>query len=553
MIEGNVVEWYEKSFRENRELPALVDYFSKEQYSYFDMAQEIAKLHLVFRYSRVKKGDKISLVGRNTSRWCIAYLATITYGAVIVPILQDFKPDDVHHIVNHSDSAILFLSDNIWENIEPRRIENVNAVFSLTDFSCLHETRKGKITNYQKNIDKYFRMAYAQGFTSDSIKYDRIANDELMLLNYTSGTTGFSKGVMLTANNLSGNVMFGMSYDLHFRGSRALSFLPLAHAYGCAFDFLLPLAQGGCVTLLGKIPTPTILLKALSEVKPDLICCVPLIIEKIYKKQLKPMLDKDLMRIAMNIPIINGQIYNKVRQKLTAAFGGNFKYFILGGAPLNSEVEDFLRKIKFPFTIGYGMTECAPLISYTPAEEFILTSCGRPLEGLMNARIDSLDPENIAGEICVWGEHVMKGYYKNPEATAEVLDSDGLFHTGDMGTMGADGTLYIRGRCKSMILSSSGQNIYPEEIEAKYNNMPYVMESLIVEREGRLVALIYPDHEQLDKDSIDQNKVNDIFENIRKEVNKNIAGYEQVSSFVIYPTEFERTPKKSIKRYLYTI
>lgn len=553
MIEGNLIEWYELSFREHRELPALVDYFSKEQFSYFEMAQEIAKLHLVFKYCKIKKGDKISLVGRNTPRWCIAYIATITYGAVIVPILQDFKPDDIHHIVNHSDSKLFFVGEALWETIEPDRIEEVEAIFSLKNFECLMDQRNNKVKTYVQNIDKHFRKVYPKGFTSRDIKYTRIPNDEVILINYTSGTTGFSKGVMLTLNNLSGNVQFGHTLDIFYRGAHTLSFLPLAHAYGCAFDFLLPLSTGGCITLLGKIPTPRILIQALSEVKPVLICCVPLIIEKIYKKQLKPMMEKNLVRIAMNIPVVNSQIYGKIRKSLMDAFGGNFKAFIVGGAPLNAEVESFLQKIKFPFTVGYGMSECAPLISYTDWNEFKATSCGRPIKGLMNAKIDSPDPENVAGEICVWGEHVMKGYYKNEQATAEVLDEDGVLHTGDIGTMSADGTIYIRGRCKSMILSSSGQNIYPEEIEAKINNMPYVMESIVVDREGKLVALVYPDHDQMDSDSVAVGQLDELMEKSRIAVNKTIANYEQISSIVIYPTEFERTPKRSIKRYLYNL
>lgn len=553
MIDGNLIRWYESSFRENRELPALVDYFSKEQYSYFEMARQIAKVHLVFDYCKIKKGDKISLVGRNTPNWCITYLATITYGAVIVPILQDFKPDDIHHIVNHSDSQLFFTGKAIWDNIDPDRLENVKAIFSIEDFGCLYEHRGHKIKSYASDIEKHFRKKYPKGFTTDNIKYAHIENDDVVLINYTSGTTGFSKGVILTVNNLTGNVKFGHTIEAYYKGSKTLSFLPLAHAYGCAFDFLLPLTVGGGVTLLGKIPTPKVLVQALSEVRPNLICCVPLILEKIYKKQLKPLLEKNLMRVAVNIPVVNNQIYGQMRKKLMDAFGGNFKAFIVGGAPLNGEVEQFLRKIKFPFTVGYGMSECGPLISYTPADEFKLTSCGRAIEGHMNARIDSPDPENIAGEICVWGEHVMKGYYKNEEATKAVLDEDGTLHTGDIGTMSADGTIYIRGRCKSMILSASGQNIYPEEIEDKLNNMPYVLESIVVDRAGKLVALIYPDFEQIDAESIPRDKIEELLNQSRIAVNKTIAGYEQLASVVVYPTEFERTPKRSIKRYLYNI
>ncbi len=470
-----------------------------------------------------------------------------------MPILQDFKPDDIHHIVNHSDSELFFVGDALWENIEPDRIDKVKAIFSLKDFKCLVDQRNNKIKKYQEAINKHLRQVYPKGFTTKDIKYARISPDDVVLINYTSGTTGLSKGVMLSLNNLSGNVKFGHSLDIFHKGGHTLSFLPLAHAYGCAFDFLLPLSTGGCITLLGKIPTPRILIQALSEVKPVLICCVPLIIEKIYKKQLKPMLEKNLVRIAMNIPVVNSQIYSKIRKSLVDAFGGNFKAFIVGGAPLNAEVEAFLQKIKFPFTVGYGMSECAPLISYTDWSEFQATSCGKPIAGHMYARIDSADPENVAGEICVWGEHVMKGYYKNEKATAEVIDAEGVLHTGDIGTMSADGTIYIRGRCKSMILSASGQNIYPEEIEAKLNNMPYVMESIVVDRKGKLVALVYPDYDELDSESVPITKIEEVMEQARLEVNKIIANYEQISSIVVYPTEFERTPKRSIKRYLYNL
>ena len=373
------------------------------------------------------------------------------------------------------------------------------------------------------------------------------------MLNYTSGTTGFSKGVMLTVNNITGNVVFGIGQKLHFRRSRVLSFLPLAHAYGCAFDLLVPLAQGTHITLLGRIPSPKILVEAMSEVKPHLICCVPLILEKVYKKQILPILGNGILKMALRIPLLDQKVYNRIRRKLMDAFGGEFEQIIVGGAPFNHEVEEFLLRIRFPFTVGYGMTECGPLVSYTHWTEYKPTSCGKVLPELMEARIESEDPRNVPGEILVRGEHVMAGYYKNERATSDVMESDGWMRTGDVGTLDEDGTLYIRGRNKTMILGPSGQNIYPEEIEAKLNNLYCVMESLVVEREGKLVALVCPDYEQADADGISHAKLPEVMEENLKTLNTLVAPYERVSGIVLYPNEFEKTPKRSIKRYLYNV
>ena len=559
MLKENLIKLYEASFRENREMPALTDYFKEEHFSYYEMAKEIAKLHLLFKKAGIGQGDKIALIGRNNPRWCITYIATITYGAVIVPILQDFNPNDVIHIINHSESRLLFLGDNFWDIIEEDQIRQIEAVFSLTDFHAVYERNGKSLTKFQKEILKNYRSKYPRGFSVNDIKYPEIPNDRVVLLNYTSGTTGYSKGVMLTVNNLTGNVLFakgavntqtGTQYFQ--RGGRTLSFLPLAHAYGCAFDFLAPLAVGGHITLLGRIPSPKILLEAMSVVKPTSICCVPMILEKIYRKQVLPLLEKGPMSIAMKIPLLNSAIHSVIRKKLMDAFGGNVNIFIVGGAPMNQETEAFLMTIKFPITIGYGMTECAPLISFTPDNEFKAGSCGRYLSQFIDVRIDSDDPQHKAGEILVRGEHVMKGYYKNDKDTERVLDADGWLHTGDMATMDPDGTLYIRGRSKTMILSGSGQNIYPEEIEDKLNNMYLVLESLIMESEGRLKALVVPDFEQAEQEGVDKSELPAIMENNIRELNKLVAGYEQVADFTIYPTEFEKTPKRSIKRYLYS-
>ncbi len=552
MIEENFIKIYEKSFRENWDLPALTDYNTRETFTYGEVAEQIARLHLLFKYCQIRRGDKIALVGRNTPRWCIAFMAAVSYGAIIVPILQDFNANDVQHIVNHSDSVLLFAGDLIWENLEVDKLSQLRATISLVDYTCLDQRDGECITQCLGDMDKLFKKAYPNGFTREDIRFAELANDKVILINYTSGTTGFSKGVMLTGNSLGGNVCFGISSKLHFSGSKCLSFLPLAHAYGCAFDLLVPLAVGTHITLLGKIPSPKILLKALEEVKPNLIICVPLILEKIYRKQILPMLNKRPLKWALNVPLLDSRIYGQVRKKLVDAFGGRFEQVIVGGAPLNAEVEAFLHRIKFPFTVGYGMTECGPLISYTHHSEFIPRSSGRILEGYMQVKIDSSDPELIPGEICVRGENVMAGYYKNREATEKVIDKDGWLHTGDMGTVNNDDTIFIKGRYKTMILGANGQNIYPEEIESKLNNMPFIMESLVIEKDGRLVALVYPDYEAVDDYGIANEDLPVAMEEIRKNLNKEVAPYEQIAKIHLYPTEFEKTPKRSIKRYLYT-
>ena len=560
MLQENLIRMYEESFRAHRELPALTDYFKGETFSYYEMAKEIAKLHLFFKKAEIRRGDKIALVGRNNPRWCITYLATITYGAVIVPILQDFAPADIVHIVNHSESRLLFVGDNYWDIIEEDEIARIDAVLSLTDFHVIYERRGKSLGVYMRDMVKNYRAKYKRGFSADDIKYPDIPNDQMVLLNYTSGTTGYSKGVMLTVNNLTGNVLVAKNArntqtGTHYfvRGGRTLSFLPLAHAYGCAFDFLSPLAVGGHVTLLGKIPSPKILIEAMQMVKPTVICCVPLILEKIYRKQVLPLLEKGPMSIAMKIPLLNSSIYSAIRKKLIDSFGGEVVIFIVGGAPMNQETEAFLLKIKFPITVGYGMTECAPLISFTTDDLFKAGSCGMYIKEYLDLRIDSPDPEHTAGEIIVKGEHVMLGYYKNEKDTHAVLDPDGWLHTGDMGTVDPDGTLYIRGRSKTMILTGSGQNIYPEEIEDKLNNMYLVLESLVLEHNGKLHALVVPDYEQAEREGVDKNDLPQIMENNLKELNTVVAGYEHVAAITIYPTEFEKTPKRSIKRYLYNV
>lgn len=552
MVKENFIKIYEESFRENWSLPALTDYAKGNTYTYGDMATRIARIHLLFEECQIRRGDKIALIGKDSAHWCMVYMAAVTYGAIIVPILQDFNPNDVHHIINHSESVFLFTSDRIWETLEEEKIEDVRGVFSLSDFRCLHQRDGESIQKFLKGLDERMEEKYPGGFTKNDIRYADLPNDKVVLLNYTSGTTGFSKGVMLTGNNLAGNVVYAESLDLLQKGERELCFLPLAHAYSCAFNFLLPLAVGAHVYMLGKVPSPKILLKAFEEVKPNIILTVPLIIEKIYRKMILPQLNKRTMKVALNIPFLDDRIYSQVRKKLSDALGGRFRQVIIGGAALNREVEDFLYKIKFPFTVGYGMTECAPLISYDHSDDFVPSSCGQVLKGIMEVRIDSDDPYNKVGEIQVRGENVMKGYYKNKEATDAVFTSDGWFRTGDLGTIDHDNRIYIRGRSKTMILGGSGQNIYPEEIEAKLNNLPFVMESLVVEKNGKLVAMVYPDYDTVDSTGVSHEDLPVIMEENRQALNKIVAPFETVSEIQLYPTEFEKTPKKSIKRYLYS-
>lgn len=547
----NFIKIYERSFIENWELPALTDYVSHKTYTYGELAEDIARTHIFFRSVGLKPGDKVALCGRDSVRWVKIYMAVVTYGAVIVPILADFNPVDIAHIVNHSQAVLFFVSPGVWDHINPDALLNVRGVLNTDEYEVFLERGNQGIARDASLIRRRFRRNFPEGFTSKDIRYISRNNSDLVEINYTSGTTGFSKGVMLTGENLAGNVCFGIHTKLHFRSSRALAFLPLAHAYGCAFDMLTPLAVGSHMTLLGKTPSPRVLLKALAEVKPNLIICVPLILEKIYRNQILPMISKGTMKRTLSVPLLNNIVYAKIRKRLVEAFGGEFEEVIVGGAPLNHEVEEFLHRIKFPFTVGYGMTECGPLISYTPWRKFIPGSSGRTLP-TMETMVMSRDPENIPGEICVRGTNVMKGYYRNPEATGLVLSEKGWLKTGDVGTRSADGTLFLRGRSKTMLLSGSGQNIYPEEIEAKLNNMPFVAESLVVMREGKLVGLVYPDYEQVDKAGMHNENLPAAMENVLKELNRLVAPYERLTRIVLMPNEFEKTPKRSIKRYLYS-
>lgn len=553
-----LLQIYSRSFRDNFADPCLTEYTTGKTITYGEMARRIARIHILYEKAGIRPGDRIALLGKNTTNWVVTFMATITYGAVIVPILNDFNPHDSSHIINHSGSLLLFISDGDWESLDFDSVPAVQGAISLDSMKLIAEHAPDgsrdtfRLRKIRGNITRYFKKKYPEGFGPDDIVYPEIDQDTLALINYTSGTTGFSKGVMLTLRSLCGNTCFGIDSKLHYKGSRALSFLPLAHAYGCAFDMLVPLAVGTHVTLLGRAPTPMILMKAMAEVRPSLIICVPLILEKIYKKMIVPAISTTSMRWALAIPFLDRAIYPRIRAKLVKAFGGAFEEVIVGGAPLNSEVEDFLHRIHFPFTVGYGMTECGPLISYTPWRKFIPGSSGHVLDGYMEARILS-EKEGEPGEIMVRGTNKMAGYFRKPDITADTIEEDGWMHTGDMGTLGGeDGrTLFIRGRYKTMILSATGQNIYPEEIESKLNNMPYVMESLVVERDGKLVALVFPDSEATDKDNIDDSQMPQVMEKIRRELNTLVAPYEQISAIQLVPDEFQKTPKRSIKRFLY--
>lgn len=543
--QDNFVKYYERSIRTNWELPALTDYGKGVTYTYAELGAEIAKLHLLFQAYGLKKDDKVALIGTNYSPWCITYLATVTYGAIIVPILQDFKPADAMHIINHSESKLLFVSDYIYQTLDMSKLPEVVAAFSL-------ESRKTLCSSLSQKVDwngttALLEEKFPNGLTAADVAYDERDNKCVASINYTSGTTGFSKGVITPCNALAGNVKFAISTHQVFQGCRQVAFLPLAHAYGCAIDFLGAIAAGGHVHLFGRTPAPTILMKAFAEVKPTLILSVPLILEKAYKAKILPQLQKAPAKYLLMIPGLRNIVYKKVREGLMQSFGGSFSQVVIGGAALNPEVESFMLKIGFPLTVGYGMTECAPLISYTHFSKWKAQSCGQFLAGLMEAKIIDANEEGI-GEIVVKGENTMYGYYKNEEATKATFTEDGWLKTGDLGYVDSEGFIFIKGRNKTMLLGSAGQNIYPEEIEAKLNNKDYIMESVVIQNADQIVALVYPDYEAIQKAGLN---VKEVVDNARKATNKEIASYEQIARVKIYDKEFEKTPKRSIKRFLY--
>ena len=548
----NFVKYFERSFKEHWELPAVTDYGTNVTLTYGQLAINIEKLHILFKESGIKKNDKIAVMGKNNSNWVAVYLATVTYGAIIVPILQDFRANDAIHIINHSGAKLLFISDINWEGIDLDQIPHVLMSVSLNDWHAITMALDPEKFNYEA-IAQLFKQKHPEGYWAKDVHFDERSNEEIGSINYTSGTTGFSKGVLMPLNGLAGNIRYAFEIGLVYPGCRHVTFLPLAHAYGCAFDFLACLAAGGHTHLIGRTPSPKILLQAFSEIKPTTILSVPLILEKIYKKMIVPQIQKPPVSWVLKVPFLDEVICTKIREQLIQAFGGEFRQMIIGGAPLNPEVEAFLYRIKFPMSVGYGMTECAPLICFTPYDEGSkLYSCGRPLKGIMEVRIDDPNEEGI-GEVVVRGENTMSGYYKKPDLTKESFTKDGWLRTGDLGLLDQDGFLYIKGRCKTMLLGPSGQNIYPEEIEAKINNMPFVLESLVLQHEdNRLVALICPDYNEVDASGLTREQLTEYMEEARKQVNSELASYEQIAIVKLYPHEFEKTPKKSIKWFLYT-
>jgi len=547
MVKYNYVkEFIEKPIKTHWELNALSD-FKGETYTYADVARKIYYLHKLYQLWGVKQGDKVALVGRNNAEWGIVYLSVISYGAVIVPILPDFSPVEIHNIVNHSDSVMLFAGEMVWGGLNQAEMPNLKAIFSIIGFNLLvsndEESRRLFEAASPSIADEMKELS------PDKVNYPEVPNSELGVISYTSGTTGFSKGVMLQLNSLAANTDYARNNMHLVKGDQIVSFLPLAHAFGCAFEFLFPFAMGCHITFLTRIPSPPIILEAFAKIRPRLVLTVPLVIEKIFKKQVQPKIEKPVMKVLLNIPFLNKLIFKKINEKLSNAFGGNFHEIVIGGAALNPDVERFLRRIKFKYTVGYGMTECGPLISYSSWKTNPMGSCGRVINYL-EMKIDSADPYNEVGEILVRGENVMVGYYKNPEATEKTL-VDGWLHTGDLGVFDKNGFIYIKGRSKSMILGPSGQNIYPEEIEARLNNIPFVQESLVIEQKGKLVGLVYPDYESVQQHGIDSNELEPVLERQRLEVNKHLPQYSQIAKLIVHNQEFEKTPKKSIKRFKY--
>ena len=547
MIKERFITYVEESIKKNWNIEALSNYHEKG-YTYKEIAEIIIRHHIVFRENGIIEGDKIALVGRNSANWCAMYLAVVTYGAVVVPILPDFRPDDMQNIINHSDSRMLFIDDKLWENLEADKMKAIMCAVSLDTFEMIL-SQSDKISGIYASAKSLFSKAYPD-FKPEDIKFSGIDNEKLAVISYTSGTTGFSKGVMIPHRSLAANIRYAQANMPLDPGDPVVSFLPLAHTYGCAFEFLFPFTYGCHITILTKTPSPQILIQAFKEIKPRLILSVPLVIEKVYKKQILTAIDKPHMKMLLKVPGINKVLHDKIREKLTVSFGGRFKEIVIGGAAFNADAEKFFKTIKLPFSIGYGMTECGPLISYDGWLTNRLGSCGKAVDTL-EVKIDSPDPEKIVGEIILRGDNVMHGYYKNEAATKEVIDEKGWMHTGDLGVIDKDGYIYIKGRSKNMLLGPSGKNIYPEEIESLINNYKYVAESVVISEEHKLVALVYPDYEQINKDGITEANINETLDSIRRDVNNHLPEYMAVTKFRIHPEEFVKTPKRSIKRYLY--
>lgn len=538
----------ERMIRTNWDSPALRN-FKGESFTFGELAEQIEKFHVLFEASGVRKGDKIAICAKNSARWAVCFLAANTYEAVVVPILADFHPDSVNSLVDHSESRILFTDNDIWNKLDVARMPLLKTVISTGDYSLLYSVDDRMKEAYEK-APGIFRQRYPEGFRADDVSYPTDNGKDLALINYTSGTTSVPKGVMIRYESLSSNVEFGIDYMPCSPGENIVSMLPMAHMYGMVFEFLYPLCGGVTVNFLGKTPTPSLLLGAMAALKPYLVITVPLVMEKIFKSAVQPVLDKPAMKVLVRIPGINRIIFRKIHDKLMSAFGGQVRCLIMGGAALNPEVEVWFRKFRLPFTVGYGMTEGAPLFGYAPWNEFVLRSCGRKVDRI-DVRIDSDDPEHTVGEIQVKGMNVMEGYYRNPEATAAAFTEDGWLRTGDLGVIDRNGNIFIRGRSKNMILSSNGQNIYPEEIEAVLNNQQYVVESVVVDRGAKLVGLVYMDSDRMEREGLDEVARNAVLKDILVSVNRDLPSYSKLSALEVRQQPFEKTPKMSIRRFLY--
>lgn len=540
---------FEKSIRKNWDRPAISNYQGVTLH-YRDLARRIAKLHIMFEECGLQKGDKVAICSRNQANWVVSFLAAMTYGAVPVPLMHEFKPSNINHLVNHSEAKILFVDEVIWEGLSEIDMSDLQAIIQVNTFKLLYAANE-KITDSREHLNELFGKHYPMEFTPESLNYYEDSADELAIINYTSGTSGFSKGVMIPYRAVRSNLEFAETVLPQINNtSRVVSMLPCAHMYGLMFEVLYQLTRGCHVFFLSRLPSPKIIMQALAEVKPTLVIAVPLIIEKIYKSKVKPVIENAGIKFALKLPLLDQFIMNKIKTELVNAFGGEFYEVIIGGAAFNKEVEAFFKKMEFPFTVGYGMTECAPIITYDDYKTAKLYSCGKIVPN-MEMKIDSPDPENIPGELLVKGANVFLGYYKNEDATREVLDVDGWLHTGDMGVIDADGYLFLRGRSKCMILGPSGQNIYPEEVEAVLDTRPYVLESLVIEDNGGLTALIYPDFDTAAKEGMNQATFIKYIEDTLPEVNKELPNYAKLKKIEVMSEAFERTPKKSIKRYLY--
>ena len=546
--EHQFIDYIEQSIIKNWDKDALTDY-KGITLQYKDVARKIAKFHIVLESAGIQPGDKIAVCGRNSAHWAVTFLATITYGAVIVPILHEFKADNIHNIVNHSEAKLLFVGDQAWENLNEDAMPLLEGIALLTDFSPL-VSRNEKLTYAFEHRNAIYGRQYPKNFRPEHICYRKDHPEELAIINYTSGTTGYSKGVMLPYRSLWSNVAYCFEMLPVKPGDHIVSMLPMGHVFGMVYDFLYGFSAGAHIYFLTRMPSPKIISQSFSEIKPRVISCVPLIVEKIIKKDILPKVDSTIGKLLLKVPIVNDKIKSLARQAAMEIFGGNFDEIIIGGAPFNAEVEAFLKKIGFPYTIAYGMTECGPIICSSRWETLKLASCGK-VTSRMEVRIDSPDPKTHAGEIVCRGMNMMLGYYKNPEATAQIIDANGWLHTGDLGTLDEEGYVTVRGRSKNLLLTSSGQNIYPEEIESKLNNMPYVAESLIVLQHEKLVAMIYPDFDDAFAHGLQQTDIQKVMEQNRIELNQQLPNYSQISKIKIHFEEFEKTAKKSIKRFMY--